>query len=57
MIHDLRGTFVTFLATKRLTDQEIARIVGWTAQRVAEIRARYVDEERVVVSLVERLSA
>lgn len=57
VLHDLRGTYVTFLATKRLTDQEIARIIGWTAQRVAEIRARYVDEERVIVSLVDRLSA
>lgn len=56
-IHDLRGTYVTWLATKGLTDEEIARIVGWTAKRVSEIRARYVDEARVVVSLVERLSA
>lgn len=55
-IHDLRGTYVTWLATKGLTDNEIARIVGWTSQRIAEIRARYVDEARVVVSLVDRLS-
>ena len=57
MLHDLRGTYVTFLASKRLTDDEISRIVGWTERRIHEIRARYVDEERVVVSLVERLSA
>ena len=50
-IHDLRGTYVTWLATKGLTDEEIARIVGWTARRVGEIRARYVDEARVVISL------
>lgn len=56
-IHDLRGTFVTFLAIKGLTDEEIARIVGWTAKRIAEIRARYVDEARVIVSLADRLSA
>jgi integrase len=56
-IHDLRGTYVTWLATRRLTDDEIARIVGWTARRVAEIRARYVDEATVVTSLVDRLSA
>lgn len=55
--HDLRGSYVTWVAMKGLTDQEIARIVGWTAKRVAEIRARYVDEARVIVSLVERLSA
>lgn len=56
-LHDLRGTFVTFLAVKGLTDEQIARTIGWTAQKIAEIRARYVDEARVVVSLVERLSA
>lgn len=57
VLHDLRGTYVTFLASKRLTDDEISRIIGWTAKRVSEIRARYVDEARVVISLVERLSA
>lgn len=56
-MHDLRGTYVTWLAVKGLTDDEIARTVGWTAKRVAEIRARYVDEARVVVSMIERLSA
>jgi integrase len=56
-IHDLRGTYVTWLATKGLTDDEIARTAGWTSKRVAGIRARYVDEARVVVSMVERLSA
>lgn len=56
-IHDLRGSFVTFLAVKGLTDEQIARVVGWTAEKVASIRARYVDEARVVVSLVERLSS
>ena len=56
-IHDLRGTFVTLLCIKGMTDQEIARIVGWGASRVAEVRARYVDEARVVVALAERMSA
>lgn len=56
-IHDIRGTYVTFLAMKGLTDDEIARVIGWTAKKIGEIRARYVDEARVVVSMVERLSA
>lgn len=56
-IHDLRGTYVTWLAKNRLTDEEIARIVGWSPKRVSEIRSRYVDEQAVVVSLVERLKA
>lgn len=56
-IHDLRGTYATWLAVKGLTDEQIARIIGWTAKRIAEIRARYVDEARVVVSLIDRLTA
>lgn len=55
-MHDIRGTFVTWLAKKGLTDEEISRIVGWTAKRVSDVRARYVDEARVIVSLVDRLS-
>ena len=43
-------------AIKGLTDEELARIVGWMAKRVEQIRARYVDEARVVVALAERLS-
>lgn len=56
-IHDLRGTYVTWLALKGLTDDEVARIIGWTAKRIAEIRARYVDEARIVGSLIDRLTA
>jgi integrase len=56
-IHDLRGTYATWLAMRGLTDEEIARIIGWTAKRIGEIRARYVDEARVLVSLIDRLSA
>lgn len=56
-IHDLRGTYATWLARKGLTDQEIARIVAWSEKQVAEIRRRYVDEEHVVASLVQRLNA
>jgi integrase len=55
--HDLRGTYITWLATRGFTDQEIARTVGWTTKRVAEIRARYVADARVVVSMIERLTA
>ena len=41
---------------RRPDRREIARIVGWTARRVSEIRNRYVDETRVVISLIERLN-
>lgn len=55
-IHDLRGTYATWLAKKGLTDQEIARIVGWSETQVAEIRRRYIDEAHVVTSIVNRLT-
>lgn len=54
-IHDMRGTYVTWLARKGLTDQEIGRIVGWSEKQVAEIRRRYVDEENVTMSLIDRI--
>lgn len=56
-IHDLRGTFATRLIMAGLTDEQAAMILGWTAKRIAAIRARYVNEERVIISLAERLSA
>jgi integrase len=56
-IHDLRGTFVTRLCMADFTDEQIARIIGWGVKRVAEIRARYVDETRVVIALAERMGA
>lgn len=56
-IHDLRGTYVTWLASKGLTDQEIARIVGWTTADIATVREIYVDEENTIISLIDRLSA
>jgi Phage integrase family. len=39
-MHNLRGTYVTWLTVMGLTDEQIARIVGWTAKRLSEIRAR-----------------
>lgn len=56
-IHDLRGTFATHLILSGCTDDEAAMIMGWTARRVSEIRARYVNEARVIINLAERLSA
>lgn len=56
-IHDLRGTFVTFLINQGLTDDQVAMVVGWTAKRISQVRARYVNEERIILNLAERLSA
>ena len=56
-IHDLRGTFATRLIMAGLTDEQAAMVMGWTAKRIAQIRARYVNEERVIIDLAARLSA
>lgn len=53
--HDLRGTFVTKLILSGLTDQEVAFIVGWENKQVEQIRARYVNEERVILDIAARL--
>lgn len=56
-VHDLRGTFATRLMIAGFTDQEIALILGWGVERIAGLRARYVDRGRVVRAMAARLSA
>ncbi|MXO72901.1 tyrosine-type recombinase/integrase [Alteraurantiacibacter buctensis] len=53
--HDLRGTFITRLAVAGFNDGEIANVIGWTAKRVAAIRAKYVDRVRVAKERAARL--
>lgn len=55
-MHDLRGTFATRLMIGGFSDMEIAMVMGWQPERVAAIRARYVDRGRVARALAERLS-
>ncbi len=55
-LHDLRGTFVTRCCLAGLTDDEIAKIVGWTTKDVATIREKYVSDARVVIAIGERLA-
>lgn len=55
-VHDLRGTFATRLMIAGFTDSEIAIVMGWTAERIAAIRMRYVDRSRVAKALAERLN-
>jgi integrase len=53
--HDLRGTFITRLFYDlALTDVEIADIMGWASDRVANIRKFYVDQGAYVSALVVR---
>lgn len=53
--HDLRGTFATRLMISGFTDGQIAIVLGWSAERVAGIRARYVDRARVARQMAESL--
>lgn len=55
--HDLRGTYATRCMVAGLTDQQIADILGWRSEEVAVIRAKYVDQARVVIELGKRIAA
>lgn len=57
-LHDLRGTFCTrLITTTDLTDAEIAEVMGWSPQRVGNIRRTYVDQSRVIVAIGQRIAA
>jgi site-specific recombinase XerD len=57
-LHDVRGTFATKLIAQPagLSDQEVADMMAWSPQQVADIRRVYVDQARVVVAIGERIS-
>jgi integrase len=52
--HDLRGTAATHFA-RHLPLADVARIMGWTPQRVDAIAARYVTAEAVAAGMLKRL--
>jgi integrase len=60
-LHDLRGTFVSKLILeasqqgKPLTNQEIAELMGWSPDQVDGIRRTYVDQDKIVVAIGERI--
>ncbi len=56
-LHDVRGMFATRLILAGLTDQEVAEVLGWATDRVANIRRVYVDQARVVVAIGQRIAA
>ena len=41
---------------EKLSDREIADLMGWDEKHVAEIRRRYVDDSAIVVALTRRLA-
>jgi len=56
-LHDARGTFATkLMLTGKLTDQEIAGLMGWSATSVSRIRHVYVDQTAIVVAIGERIN-
>lgn len=55
-LHDARGTFATRLRLAGLTRDEIASVMGWESQRVERLLARYVDNERVILSIADKLA-
>nr|WP_250893635.1 tyrosine-type recombinase/integrase [Croceibacterium selenioxidans] len=56
-LHDCRGTCATQLMLDGATDQDIARVLAWSPERVASIRMVYIDQARTVVALADRLAA
>lgn len=55
-LHDARGTFATELRLAGLTRDEIASVMGWESQRVERLLSRYVDNERIVRSIADKLN-
>lgn len=54
-IHDMRGTAATGFIRAGLEDPDIATILGWKADRVAEIRRRYVSGQEIGLAIVRRM--
>ena len=55
-LHDVRGTFATRLIKAGLTDAEVAQTMGWSSERISNIRQVYVDREQVVVAIGRRIA-
>ncbi len=56
-LHDMRGTYATRLILAGLTDREAADVLGWSPERVGNIRKVYVDQHRVIVAIADRIDA
>lgn len=53
--HDFRGTAVTRLAKTKLTLRDIARIMGWSEDRVEAIMELYVSADALAKDMLERM--
>ena len=54
-LHDCRGTYATRLILAGFTDEQAARVLGWSPEEVARIRDTYVDHHATIVALADRL--
>ncbi|MEL7445579.1 MAG: tyrosine-type recombinase/integrase [Pseudomonadota bacterium] len=54
--HDFRGTAVTRLAKTDLKLRDIARIIGWSEDRVERIMERYVSADAVALDMLKRMN-
>jgi site-specific recombinase XerD len=55
-LHDVRGTYATSLVRYGLSDQEVADILGWSANQVADIRKIYVQDDAAIQAIGERIA-
>ena len=55
-LHDARGTFASkiMMGQTDLTNQDVADMMGWSAENVSRIREVYVDQTARVVAIAER---
>ena len=51
----MRGTAATNYIRAGLDDADIAVILGWKSERVAEIRRRYVSGQEIGLAIVRRM--
>ena len=54
-VHDFRGTAATNFIRAGLFDDDIAEVLGWKKERVAEIRKRYVSGQEIGLAIVRRM--
>ena len=55
-LHDVRGTYATRLVRYGLSDQEVADVLGWSANQVADIRKIYVQDDAAIQALSEKIA-
>lgn len=56
-LHDARGTFATrLIRAVKISDEEVADIMGWSPAEVVRIRRAYVDQTSVMIAIGQRIA-